>query len=45
MNPIYGVETASATAKIRNCEPRFTLMDAPEIAKSSRLSGADRWYT
>jgi hypothetical protein len=28
---IYELETASATAKIRNCEPRFTLMDKAAI--------------
>jgi hypothetical protein len=32
MNPIYEVETASATAKSGNCEPPFTPMDEPAIA-------------
>jgi hypothetical protein len=29
MNPIYEVETVSATAKIANCEWWFNLIDEP----------------
>jgi hypothetical protein len=39
MNPIYEVETVSATAKLNNYERRFTPMDEPCIGSIDNVGG------